>query len=280
MNQLPLKGFLIDIDGVLRVGAAALPGAAETIAWLRRQRAPFRLLTNVTQKSRAEEAARLAGMGISVAPNEVFTASAVAAEYLRRQGARRCLVLLEGTALEDFHGIEVSARDPEYVVLGDLGDDFPASLLHGAFRALLAGARLIAIQRNRAWTGNDGLARLDVGAWVSALEYSSGQQATVMGKPASFAYQLPAADLGLPLEQLGMVADDPDVDLSGARQAGLQTIFVRTTSLPQRRPVAVGEFDYALDSVAELPHLVPWAGPATSCTTPIAHLSTQREESV
>ena len=264
MNQPPLKGFLIDIDGVLRVGAQAIPGAAETVAWLRRHRAPFCLLTNVTQKSRAEEAARLAGMGIAVDPDELYTASAVAAEYLRRRGARRCLVLLEGTALEDFHGLELNARYPEFVVLGDLGDDFSASRLHSAFRALLAGAQLIAIQRNKAWTGDDGLPRLDVGAWVSALEFSSGQQAIVMGKPASFAYQLPAAELGLPLAQIGMVADDPDVDLSGARQAGLQTIFVRTTSLPRRRTVAAGEFDYHLDSIADLPDLLPSTGHTTA----------------
>jgi HAD superfamily hydrolase (TIGR01458 family) len=257
MNHWPLGGFLIDIDGVLRIGAVAIPGAAESIAWLRRRRIPFRLLTNVTRKSRAEEATRLANMGISVTPDEVYTASVVAAEYLRRQGARRCLVLLEGTAIEDFHGLELSERDPEYVVLGDLGDDFPASRLHDAFRALLAGARLVAIQRNPAWTGDDGLARLDVGAWVAALEFSSGQQAAVMGKPALFAYQLPAAELGLPLEQLGVVADDPDVDLAGARRAGLQTVFVQTTSMPRRRSVADGEFDYTLDSIADLPRLIP-----------------------
>jgi len=256
-NDLPpLRGFLIDIDGVLRIGAEPIPGAAEAIAYLRRRGIPFRLLTNVTQKSRSEEAARLAAMGIQVDPHELYTASAVAAEYLRRQGARRCWVLLKGTALQDFAGLELTDHDPEYVVLGDLGDDFRAELLHRAFRALLAGAKLIAIQRNPAWTGDDGKSRMDVGAWIAALEFASGQKAEVMGKPSQFAYRLPADELGIPLEGIGMVADDPDVDMVGAQEAGLQTIFVRTTSLPRRRRVEAGEFDVTLDSISDLPMLL------------------------
>ena len=212
----PLQGLLIDVDGVLRIGAEPIAGASEALASLRLRGMPFRLVTNVTRKSRAEEAGRLRDMGIEVGPAEIYTASAIAAEYLRRQGARRCWLLTEGRAHEDFHGLELTDQDPQYVVLGDLGDDFRAMLLHRAFRALLAGARLIAIQRNAAWTADDGLPRLDVGAWVAALEYASGQTAQVMGKPARFAYELPAEDLGVPPGHLGMVADDPDVDLAGA----------------------------------------------------------------
>ena len=255
MSNPPLRGLLIDIDGVLRVGDQPIPGAGEAIEALRRRDVPFRFLTNVTRKSRAEEAERLRRMGILVSPEEIYTASAVTAAYLRRLGAPRCWLLLEGSGVQEFAGIPLSDDSPQYVVLGDLGDDFPVMLLHRAFRALLNGARLIAIQRNPSWTAEDGLPRLDVGAWCAALEYASGQPALVMGKPAPLAYQLPAEEMGIPCQELAMVSDDPDVDLAEARGAGLCTIFVHTTSLPRRRMPDAGEVDYVLNSIAELPAL-------------------------
>ena len=257
VEKPPLKALLIDVDGVLRIRSTPLPGAAETIAALRRRRFPFRLLTNVSTKSRAEEAARLGALGISVEAKEIYTASYLAAEYLRRRGARRCWLLVNGSAREEFAGLELTEEDADFVVLGDLGDAFNASILNRVYRALLAGAHLVAIHRNATWTSEDG-PRLDVGAWVAALECATAQPALVMGKPAPFAYHLPAEELGVPHRHIGMVSDDPDVDLAGARRAGLQTILVRTTSLPQRRPVSPNEFDYMLDSIADLPALL-WA---------------------
>lgn len=255
MVSRPLRGLLIDIDGVLRIGDQPIPGAGQAIEGLRRRGVPFRFLTNVTRRSRAEEADRLKRLGIPVSADEIYTASSTTASYLRRQGTPRCWLLLEGSGVQEFAGIPLTEESPQYVVLGDLGDEFPVMLLHRAFRALLAGARLIAIQRNPSWTAEDGLPRLDVGAWCAALEYASGQQALVMGKPAPLAYRLPAEEMGFPCEQLAMVSDDPDIDLAGAKQVGMRTIFARTTSLPRRRMPDAGEFDHVVDSIAGLPAL-------------------------
>lgn len=263
MPDQHLRGLLIDVDGVLRIGDQSIPGAGQAIEALRRRGVPFRLLTNVTRKSRAEEAGRLKRLGIPVSTDEIYTASSIAASYLRRQGAPRCWLLLEGSGVQEFAGIPLTDESPQYVVLGDLGDEFPVVLLHHAFRALLNGARLIAIQRNPSWTAEDGLPRLDVGAWCAALEYASGQQALVMGKPALLAYRLPGEEMGIPLPQLAMVSDDPDVDLAGAKQVGMRTILVRTTSLPRRRSVGEEEHDFVLDSIADLPALWDRIGPSS-----------------
>jgi ribonucleotide monophosphatase NagD (HAD superfamily) len=55
--------------------------------------------------------------------------------------------------------------------------------LNDAFRALIDGAELIALQHNRYWRRADGLV-LDVGAYSAALEYGAGCEAVVVGKPA------------------------------------------------------------------------------------------------
>ena len=62
-----VRGVLLDIDGVLTVSWAPLPGAVDTIAWLRDKDLPFRLVTNTSARSRQEIAALLdeAGMPLT-----------------------------------------------------------------------------------------------------------------------------------------------------------------------------------------------------------------------
>src|SRR3982074_1605 len=75
-----------------------------------------------------------------------------------------------------------SQSAPAAVGLGDLGAAFTAELLNGAFRMLMDGAELVALQHNRYWRRADGLA-LDVGAYAAALEDATGREAIVVGKP-------------------------------------------------------------------------------------------------
>ena len=83
-------GVLLDIDGVLSVSWEPLPGAIETVAWLRERSVPFRLITNTTTHTRARLAATLSGAGIAVDAHEVVTAVVATAAYLRTEasGAR------------------------------------------------------------------------------------------------------------------------------------------------------------------------------------------------
>ena len=53
--------FLLDLDGTLYTGGAAVPGAPEALARLRSRGVPFRLVTNTTSRSRAMLVERLRG---------------------------------------------------------------------------------------------------------------------------------------------------------------------------------------------------------------------------
>src|SRR3712207_5356153 len=111
------------------------------------------------------------------------------------------------------------------------------------------GAGLIALQRNRYWRKENGLA-LDAGPFVAALEYASGQSATVVGKPEKGFFRLALEDLGLEAHEVAMVGDDAEADVAGAQAAGLHGILVKTGKY---HPEAEGEPDLLLDSVASLP---------------------------
>ena len=92
---------------------------------------------------------RLASLDITVPPEHIFTAPAIAREYLLRQGYRRCFLLLPGPLLADLEGIESDEDDPQAIVLGDLGDDFTYNKLNQAFRFLMDGVPIVTLARNR-----------------------------------------------------------------------------------------------------------------------------------
>ena len=90
MNDLlsNIDGLLIDIDGVLMIGDEVIPGATETIAALRARGIPFRFMTNSTIYCRYTLAEKMRARGFPVELNELYTATYVAARYLRDREAR------------------------------------------------------------------------------------------------------------------------------------------------------------------------------------------------
>jgi ribonucleotide monophosphatase NagD (HAD superfamily) len=79
-----VTGVLLDIDGVLTVSWKLLPGAVETVAWLRHQQIDFQLVTNTSSKTRRHIAKALSDVGLMIAPSEILTAVSSSSRYLRR----------------------------------------------------------------------------------------------------------------------------------------------------------------------------------------------------
>src|SRR5437764_533034 len=81
-----IEHLLIDLDGVLYRGDRALRAATDFIVFLRQRRISFRLVTNNSTLTPEEYAEKLAGMGVQVTPDEVFTSALATALYLQRSG--------------------------------------------------------------------------------------------------------------------------------------------------------------------------------------------------
>ena len=70
---------------------------------------------------------------------------------------------------------------------------------------------------------------MDAGAFVRALEYASGTEALVLGKPARGFFEAAAASMGCALADVAMVGDDAEADVAGALAAGAGLgVLVRT----------------------------------------------------
>ena len=115
---------------------------------------------------------------------------------------------------------------------------------------------LIALQKNRYWETSEGLS-LDAGPFVSALEYATGREAEVVGKPAPAFFDLALGELGLSADRAAMGGDDVEADVAGAMDAGLAGILVRTGKYREDLVRQSGiEPTATVDSIADVPELL------------------------
>jgi HAD superfamily hydrolase (TIGR01458 family) len=249
-----VRGVLLDVDGVLQVSDAPLPGAVETLAWLRASAVPFRLLTNTAVRARATLAARLRESGLDVADDELLTAGYATAAWLRRRHAGRPVYLLgAGDVAADFAGIPLTdGDDAQLVVIGGAMEGamegFSYAALNRAFQLVRGGARLVAMHRNPWWPTAAG-PQLDAGAWLRGLEFATGRRATVLGKPSAAFFRAGFRTLGLPPEHVLMVGDDLRQDVLPAMRLGAAGAVVRTGKFHED-DLRAGTPDAVLDGVA------------------------------
>lgn len=259
MAELPEKpeAILLDVEGVLYIQGDPIPGAPEALARLRELAGGIRLVTNTSSISRKEVIARVRKAGFDVAEEEVLTPAAMAVRYCRQNGFSKVNLMVARSLREDLEEIDVVGTDQQTdaIVLGDLGPMFSAETLTHAFRQIMDGAELIALQHNRYWKREDGLV-LDVGAFSAALEYAAEIEAVVVGKPSVDFFRMALADVGAKAGRTIMVGDDIEADVGGGLNAGIPSVLVRTGkyragsaggSTPE--PVAT------IDSIADLPDL-------------------------
>src|SRR5438270_1984037 len=249
-----MRGILLDIDGVLHVSMQPIAGAADTLRWLDQQGYRTCFVTNTTTASRATLAQRLAAIGLSLTEQQLITAPVATANYIRQHyPGKRCWVLSKGDAEADFAGIDLVESNAEIVVIGGAEELLTYEAMNAAFRMLMDGAVLLAMHTNRYWPTSDGL-KLDSGPYVHALEFATGKQATVLGKPDRAFFEQALHTIGVTANEALMVGDDIENDVDGAQRAGLRGVLVCTGKhgpdsplLEKVRPAAI------LPSIVDLP---------------------------
>ncbi len=253
MTAAGIHGLLLDIDGTLLAGdGTALPGAREAVGAMQRAGVPYLLATNTTRMPVRSIRERLLAQGIDVPQDRILSATRAAVDWLKARGAASVMMLLPDPCREDFAGMDLDAASPEYVVAGDLGRGWSFDVLQGAFRVLLGGAGLVAIQKNRYWNPGTG-PTLDAGPFVAALEYAAGMKATLVGKPSPAFFATALARLGIQPHQAVMVGDSVVNDVAGAQAAGLKGVLVRGGGDPAQPGLGPVQPDAVLASIADLP---------------------------
>jgi len=215
---------------VLHVSGEPIPGAQEAVATLRARGHSLRFVTNNTTRSRANLAAELRAMGFELDDEELQTTPRTAARELR---GRRVFALVMSGIVEDLEGIDLVGMNADAVLLGGCDETlepnqvFTYMNLARAFSELEAGADFYCLHKNKWWQTSRG-PMLDGGAFVAALEFATGVEATVLGKPSGAYFNAALEALDAEPELAWLVTDDLENDVGGARLFGMRTVLVRT----------------------------------------------------
>jgi HAD superfamily hydrolase (TIGR01458 family) len=257
-SQATIDGLLLDMDGVLTVSWEPLPGAVAAFARLRAAGLPLRVLTNTTGRSRATLAAGLRDSGFEVADHEVISAAVAAGDLLRATRPGRRVFLLGDAQADDLAGVRLVGLDdePEVVLIAGADESFAFETFNRVYRALLAGAELVAMHHTYAWLTTEGIC-LDSGAYVAGLECALGRQAVVTGKPSPEFFGAGLAALGVPAARVAMVGDDIVGDVLAAQAIGITGVLVRTGKFrAETLESAHGKPDHLVGSIVDVPDLL------------------------
>ncbi len=241
---------VLDLDGCVWVGEVPTPGAPEAVAELRAAGKRLIFLTNNSRRSPEEYVRKLWSVGIQASLEEVVTGGAAIQHFLAgREGARAYVI---GSPAVFRHVAEAGHRivnasgeatEAELVVLAG-HDEFDYGELRDAIRAVLGGAELVAVDRDRTFPRADGVWP-GTGAIVAAVEYATERTALAVGKPEPQIFRTALDRLGD--GRVLVIGDRIDADLAGAAGVGLDGALVLTgvSSAAQARaardpaPVAV-----------------------------------------
>ena len=262
---------IFDMDGVLYRGSVLMPYARETLERLRRAGWQVFFVTNNSTATREEYVARLATLGLGGDLAHVITSAYATAHYLERLEPKPNDVLVIGAdgLRSEIRAVGIGVRDAgalpgidppptaaadgvdpaamrEYLarlVLPPPADTVVVGLdlhltyakLAEAQRAVLAGARFICSNRDRAYPV-EGRLLPGAGAIVAAIELATGQRAICIGKPEPFLFEeaLRRARLGAPSGGAAqtatavVVGDSTDYDMVAAHRVGAVGVLILT----------------------------------------------------
>ena len=255
----PLDGYvayLFDVDGTLVYHDHAVPGAPEALQALKARGKNVLAVTNNSSLSRHELAERFRLFGLPLEDHEVFSALVATAQLVahERPGARVHVFGNRGLAAEIARRglILTDGTDADYVVVGN-HRQISYDGLTTAMRALLQGARFVAVNVDRTYVGQDGGLVPGAGVFVAALERAVGRPPDVaVGKPSVTLLHEAADSIGqLPAACL-YVGDNPEADIAGAHAAGMDAALVLTGVVSAAADDSADPPEHVLASVADL----------------------------
>jgi HAD superfamily hydrolase (TIGR01450 family) len=226
---------LLDLDGCLWVGDAAIEGAVAAMAALREAGKGLAFITNDVRHTPEDFVRKLWRLGFQASVDEVVTCGAALQFVLAEREDGGAAFVIGSQALVDHvadaglrvvNNTEFDTRADVVVVGAHEGFDFRE--LRIATQAVLRGAELIGVTRDSTFPMPDGPWPAS-GAVLAAVEAATGQRALrTVGKPEPDMYAAARDRLGA--GRYLAVGDRLDIDVEGARRAGIDSALVLSGS--------------------------------------------------
>ena len=252
---------MFDLDGTLILSDKSLgsyqvlPGAIEVLSELKTRGIPFVALTNGTAYPAAVQAPKLRDAGLPITDEALLTPSTVAADLMPRRGVKSALVLgtpgvghaLAEAGIRTLSATHEGAERVQAVYIG-WHPDCTMKEIEIATKAIWNGAELYVASDVPFFATASGKTMGYSYAITAAVRKMTRAPMILTGKPSLHALRLVAKRLGIPMRRVGIVGDDPLVEMIMARR-GSAIGFGVTTGITDAR-------DWAAQPPSRRPHRV------------------------
>jgi 4-nitrophenyl phosphatase len=229
-SQLPpMKGVLLDLDGTLYHGNVMIPGADRFMKLLIDINLPFRYVTNNSSLTPDAFAARLRGMGLPAAPEDVCTSASAAAEYIASNHPGARVYIIGETGLREAAknaGLEPVETGADFVLQG-IDRELTYTKVAGAVGQLLEGAKFVMTNPDLLLPSEHGLIP-GAGSIGAMIQAASGQAPTIIGKPSAILMNYALKRLDARADQTWVIGDNLATDIGAGKAAGCGTALVLT----------------------------------------------------
>ncbi|NLG26721.1 MAG: HAD-IIA family hydrolase [Chloroflexi bacterium] len=251
-------GYILDLDGTVYLGDELVPGARDTLAWLRAHGRAVVFLSNKPLEPSAHYAAKLTRLGIPARAADVLNSTQALIQVLRSEyPGERLFVIGEPSLWDELSGEGFCLTrnlDEIGIVVAAFDRTLDYAKLNLAHQALVRGAHFLATNADRTCPV-DGGAIPDCGPVIAFLETSTGRSVElVAGKPSRAMLDAAVRRLGVPMQQCLMVGDRLSTDMTMGLNAGMPTALV-LSGVTTREQLAASDLrpTWVLDSIAQLP---------------------------
>ena len=222
---MDFDGFLFDLNGVFYEDENIISGANETIDWLKKNSIPYKFISNNSTLSRKLFVEKLKKIGLKINISEVITSNYAGVLTIKKMGLKNCKLIMTEEAKLDYKKFQLQNKKIDAIVIGDIGEKWSFSLMNELMNDVISGAEIIALHKGKYYQ-SQGKLKIDCGAFVAGLEYSTSKKAISIGKPKKSFFDLAAFDLGT--NKICIVGDDLHNDIEGGQKMGYKTILVKT----------------------------------------------------
>ena len=246
---------MFDLDGVFCIDDQVLPGAINTLHYLNNNNIPYRFLTNTTIRSRNSLFEKLINLKFPINKEDIISASYAGVLKLRQLGSPTCELILQQDSKKDYCEFKINNENPEYIVIGDLDQDWTFKIINDIFNKVINGSKILALHKGRYFKTSKGM-QIDSGAFIKGIEYASSIESVVVGKPEKDFFEIAISQVNIQKENLLMVGDDLENDIKGAQSCGIQAALVKTgkyrSDLVQRSNIKPNLIINSIDEIINL----------------------------
>ncbi len=235
-NLANLQAVLLDMDGVLYVGNSPLPGVQDFLDYLDATGRKWLCVTNNASKTPEEFVAKLAQMGVTAAPEHVFSSAQATAGWLAEQ-VRTNGVIPGKAFMFGMAGLRVALLDEGFTLTDDplaadyavAGANFELTYaeLADTTLAIRNGARFVGTNPDSSFPTERGPTP-GTGSILALLAAASDVTPEIVGKPNAPMFELAMQRLGTSPATTLMVGDRYETDIAGAIALGMPTAAVLT----------------------------------------------------